>query len=195
MSQLTFRAFDADHHYYEAEDAFTRHVDPRLQPRAMQWAVINGKKRLLVGGRVNRFIPNPTFDPVARPGVLDEYFRGRNPEGKDMRALFGALDRSLPSLRLGEVQSAVVETTARTSTSNHRYMARPFIAAAVPRSSPRRQSPNRHYHAFYTVTFWSPGLVPQMRYKDRLQERSSCAPRRAIPRMGYAIPAWRWDHA
>ena len=92
MSPLAFRAFDADHHYYEAEDAFTRHVDPRLQPRAMQWAVVNGRKRLLVGGKVNRFIPNPTFDPVAKPGCLDEYFRGRNPEGKDMRALFGRLD-------------------------------------------------------------------------------------------------------
>jgi predicted regulator of Ras-like GTPase activity (Roadblock/LC7/MglB family) len=29
-------------------------------------------------------------------------------------ALFGSLDRSLPSLRLGEVESAVVETTAYT---------------------------------------------------------------------------------
>ena len=26
------------------------------------------QQRLLVAGRVNRFIPNPTFDPVARPG-------------------------------------------------------------------------------------------------------------------------------
>ncbi len=99
MSQLPFRAFDADHHYYEAEDAFTRHVDPRLRGRAMQWAVVNGKQRLLVGGKVNRFIPNPTFDPVARPGVLDEYFRGRNPDGKDMRTLFGGLDPIDPAYR------------------------------------------------------------------------------------------------
>jgi hypothetical protein len=40
MADLGFRAFDADHHYYEAEDAFLRHVDPRLRSRAMQWAVI-----------------------------------------------------------------------------------------------------------------------------------------------------------
>jgi predicted TIM-barrel fold metal-dependent hydrolase len=99
MSQLPFRAFDADHHYYEAEDAFVRHVDPRLRSRAMQWAVINGKKRLLVGGKVNRFIPNPTFDPVARPGILDEYFRGRNPDQKDIRTLFGQLDPINPAFR------------------------------------------------------------------------------------------------
>ena len=37
----------------------------------MQWAVVDGKTRLLVGGKVNKFIPNPTFDPVAAPGVMD----------------------------------------------------------------------------------------------------------------------------
>ena len=99
MATLDFRAFDADHHYYEAEDAFIRHVEPRLRSRAMQWADINGRKRLLVGGKVNRFIPNPTFDPVAKPGILDEYFRGRNPEQKDIRTLFGELDPIDPCYR------------------------------------------------------------------------------------------------
>jgi predicted TIM-barrel fold metal-dependent hydrolase len=92
MSQLDFLAFDADHHYYEAQDAFTRHVDPRMQKRCMQWAEIGGKQRLLVGGKVNRFIPNPTFHPVAKPGCLDEYFRGSNPDEKSMGQLFGELD-------------------------------------------------------------------------------------------------------
>jgi predicted TIM-barrel fold metal-dependent hydrolase len=77
MAALDYQAFDADNHYYEAEDAFTRHVDPKMHKRCMQWADINGRKRLLVGGKVNRFIPNPTFDPVARPGCLDDYFRGK----------------------------------------------------------------------------------------------------------------------
>jgi len=99
MAALDFRAFDADHHYYEAEDAFIRHVDPRLRSRAMQWAEIDGRKRLLVGGRINRFIPNPTFDPVAKPGILDEYFRGRNPRQQDVRTLFGALDPISPAYR------------------------------------------------------------------------------------------------
>jgi hypothetical protein len=30
--------FDADNHYYEAEDAFTRHLPPELGPRCVQWA-------------------------------------------------------------------------------------------------------------------------------------------------------------
>jgi predicted TIM-barrel fold metal-dependent hydrolase len=109
MAQLDFAAFDADHHYYEAEDAFTRHIERRMQPRCMQWAEIGGKKRLLVGGKLNRFIPNPTFDPVSRPGALDEYFRGRNPEGKDMAALFGRLDPIHPAYRDRDARLAQID--------------------------------------------------------------------------------------
>jgi hypothetical protein len=65
VAELPFLVFDADNHYYEAQDAFTRHLGPGFEKRCMQWAQIGGRTRLLVGGRVNRFIPNPTFDPVA----------------------------------------------------------------------------------------------------------------------------------
>jgi predicted TIM-barrel fold metal-dependent hydrolase len=93
MSQVDFPFFDCDNHFYEAIDAFTRHIDPAYRKRAMQWATIDGKTRLLVGEKVNRFIPNPTFDPISKPGALDEYFRGRNPRGVDTPELFGELDR------------------------------------------------------------------------------------------------------
>ena len=92
-SSVDFQYFDCDNHFYEALDAFTRHIDPAYAKRAIQWAEIGGKQRLLVGEKVNRFIPNPTFDPVSKPGALDEYFRGRNPKGADARELFGELDR------------------------------------------------------------------------------------------------------
>ena len=90
MAAVDFAAFDADNHYYEAADAFIRHVDPKMRKRCMQWATIDGRRRLLVAGRINRFIPNPTFDPVARPGCLDDYFRGRVARS-DMREAFGEL--------------------------------------------------------------------------------------------------------
>jgi predicted TIM-barrel fold metal-dependent hydrolase len=99
MSQLDFGIFDADNHYYEAEDAFTRHIDARMAKRAVQWAMLDGKKTLLVGGKVNRFIPNPTFDPVAKPGCLDQYYRGRNPQGLSLRELFGELEPINPAYR------------------------------------------------------------------------------------------------
>jgi predicted TIM-barrel fold metal-dependent hydrolase len=92
MSELGFRPFDADNHYYEAEDAFTRHIDPKMAKRCMQWAEVDGKRRLLVAGKINKFIPNPTFDPIAKPGSLEDYFRGRNTEGIDMKTMFGDLE-------------------------------------------------------------------------------------------------------
>jgi len=110
MQELDFRAFDADNHYYEAEDAFTRHIDPKLARRAVQWADVNGRRTLLVGGKVNRFIPNPTFDPVAKPGCLDEYFRGRNPEGKSIREIFGELEPINPAYRNRDARLALMDT-------------------------------------------------------------------------------------
>ena len=92
MHTLDFRPFDADNHYYEATDAFTRHIDPAMAKRCMQWANIAGKDRLVVGGKVNKFIPNPTFDPIAKPGSLELYFRGRNTGGMDLKTMFGELD-------------------------------------------------------------------------------------------------------
>ena len=98
MPQLGFQLFDADNHYYEATDAFTRHLDPQIRRRSIQWANLEGKQRLMVGGKINRFIPNPTFDPVARPGVLDDYFRGKA-AGDDIRAAFGELEPISPAYR------------------------------------------------------------------------------------------------
>jgi predicted TIM-barrel fold metal-dependent hydrolase len=106
---VDYTTFDADNHYYEATDAYTRHIEPEMAKRAMQWAEIDGKLRLLVGGKVNRFIPNPTFDPVAKAGCMDQYFRGRNPDAKDMRSLFGDLEPIRPEYRQRDARLAVMD--------------------------------------------------------------------------------------
>jgi len=77
-----FTPFDCDNHYYEALDAFTRYLDPQHGPRCVQWCDIDGRRYHVVGGRVSRVVKNPTFDPVAPPGAMHDYFRG-NPEGKN----------------------------------------------------------------------------------------------------------------
>jgi predicted TIM-barrel fold metal-dependent hydrolase len=71
-----YPVFDADNHYYEALDAFTRHLDPRVQSRTVQWCEIDGRRHHLVGGRVSRAVTNPTFTPIAKPGALHDYLRG-----------------------------------------------------------------------------------------------------------------------
>ncbi len=79
---LDHPVFDADNHYYEALDAFTRHLDPALGPRCVQWCEIDGRRYHVVGGRVSRAVTNPTFDPIAKPGAMKDYFRG-NPDGRN----------------------------------------------------------------------------------------------------------------
>ncbi len=73
---LPYLAFDADNHYYEAIDAFTRHLDPKMGPRAVQWCEIEGRRYHVVAGRVSHAVANPTFNPIAMPGALSDYFRG-----------------------------------------------------------------------------------------------------------------------
>jgi predicted TIM-barrel fold metal-dependent hydrolase len=92
MQDSENRPFDADNHYYEALDAFTRHLDPSWGPRTLQWAEINGRQYNVLGGKVSRAVVNPTFDPVASPGVLKDYFRG-NPNGDNPLELLKARDR------------------------------------------------------------------------------------------------------
>jgi len=81
------RPIDADNHYYEPLDAFTRHLPKEFRRRGVR-PVQSGKRvELLIGDRVNRFIPNPTFDPIIVPGCLDQFFRGQTPEGQDRSKL------------------------------------------------------------------------------------------------------------
>jgi predicted TIM-barrel fold metal-dependent hydrolase len=82
MDEIGHPVFDADNHYYEALDAFTRHLDPRIGPRTVQWAEINGRQYHVVGGQVSRAVVNPTFNPIAKAGAMHDYFRG-NPEGRN----------------------------------------------------------------------------------------------------------------
>ena len=84
VSDLPYQAFDADNHYYEALDAFTRHVDPKLGPRCVQWCEIDGRKYHVVGGSVSHAVVNPTFDPIAKAGAMHDYFRG-NPDEAAVR--------------------------------------------------------------------------------------------------------------
>jgi predicted TIM-barrel fold metal-dependent hydrolase len=75
---LGYGLFDADNHYYEKEDAFLRHVDPRIAHRAPRWVQMdNGARRLIFGDRMNRFVgADHTFSMVGRPGGLKQGLAG-----------------------------------------------------------------------------------------------------------------------
>jgi predicted TIM-barrel fold metal-dependent hydrolase len=105
---LGFAAFDADSHYYEAEDALTRHLPKEWKRRGPKWATINGRQRLLLGDKVYNYIPNPTFDPVAKPGCMHEYYAARV-EGLDFKAAMGDLESVRPEYRDRDVRLKVMD--------------------------------------------------------------------------------------
>jgi predicted TIM-barrel fold metal-dependent hydrolase len=111
MANLSYRAVDVDNHYYEPLDAFTRHLDRKFKRRGVQM-VSEGKHTLaIIGDRVNRFIPNPTFDPIIVPGCLDLLFRGEIPEGVDPASLMKVdrLERH-PEYQHRDARIAVLDT-------------------------------------------------------------------------------------
>jgi predicted TIM-barrel fold metal-dependent hydrolase len=72
---VEYGIFDADQHYYEAEDAFTRYASKRMMDaKYVRWlAEADGKRRrLIVGSQIANVIGNPTFDPITTPGIYHE---------------------------------------------------------------------------------------------------------------------------
>ena len=108
MSASENPAFDADNHYYEAIDAFTRHLDPRMGQRTVQWAEIEGRRYHVVGGRVSQAVANPTFNPIAKAGALHDYFRG-NPEGRNPLEYLRAREKIRPEYRERDARLEVMK--------------------------------------------------------------------------------------
>ena len=86
--------FDADNHMYETRDAFTKFL-PKEYSNAVRYVEVEGRTKLVINGKLTDYIPNPTFDVVARPGAQEDYYRKGNPEGKSMREIFG---KPIPSI-------------------------------------------------------------------------------------------------
>jgi len=90
--------FDADNHLYETQDAFTKFLPDRYKG-VIDYVDVRGRTKIVVKGKISEYIPNPTFEVVARPGAQEEYYRKGNPEGKSRREIFGEPMRSIPAFR------------------------------------------------------------------------------------------------
>jgi predicted TIM-barrel fold metal-dependent hydrolase len=97
-NMLPYPVFDADNHLYETREAFTRHLPEQYQ-RAIDYVDVRGRTKIAIRGQISDYIPNPTFEVVARPGAQEEYFRIGNPEGKSYREIIGEPMRSIPAFR------------------------------------------------------------------------------------------------
>jgi predicted TIM-barrel fold metal-dependent hydrolase len=90
--------FDADNHLYETKEAMTKFLPDRYKG-AIDYVEVRGRTKIVVRGQISEYIPNPTFEVVARPGAMEDYFRKGNPEGKDRRSIFGEPMRALDAYR------------------------------------------------------------------------------------------------
>ncbi len=93
--------FDADNHLYEDRDAFTKFLPDRYK-KVVQYVDIGGRTKIMVKNTLSEYIPNPTFEVVARPGAQEEYFRHGNPDGKSRREIFGEPIKAIPAFRSPE---------------------------------------------------------------------------------------------
>src|SRR3954454_14166012 len=89
---------DADNHFYETSDALTKFL-PDAYKGAIKYVEVNGRTKIAVRNVISDYIPNPTFDVVARPGAQEEYFRNGNTQGKSRRDIFGEPMKAIPAFR------------------------------------------------------------------------------------------------
>src|SRR5688500_6954211 len=84
LPSVDYGLYDADEHYYEPEDALTRHLAPELR-NLVKWVDVGNRRTMLIGYRLVTVAPTPTYDPVGVPGSLEVYFRSANTEGVPIR--------------------------------------------------------------------------------------------------------------
>jgi predicted TIM-barrel fold metal-dependent hydrolase len=71
MADELTTVFDADNHYWEASDAFTRYRSPEFAERGVQVTEVDGRMRYMVHGDLHPWIPGPgDANPRPQPGAF-----------------------------------------------------------------------------------------------------------------------------
>lgn len=113
---MDFTFFDADNHYYEPDDCFTRHGDETVK-RYVTW-VAEGKKRHLLFGnhktndpRNPNSVMNPTFSSVAKPGAFNELLKAfeRGEQPSSGARMYGELEPLSPLYRRRDERLAAMD--------------------------------------------------------------------------------------
>ncbi len=95
--ELSYPVFDADNHMYETQEALTKFL-PDKRKNVIDYVQVRGRTKIVVRGHISDYIPNPTFDVVARPGAQEEYFR-HGSGGKSYREMMGEPMKAIPAFR------------------------------------------------------------------------------------------------
>ena len=82
MTALDYLLFDADTHYYEPDDCFTRHIEARFRQQTV-WIDrrADAPGRMYVGSERCHFFSVGASDSVGPPGIMKAFLRGESEEG------------------------------------------------------------------------------------------------------------------
>ncbi len=82
MTTLPYRIYDADNHYYEPDDCFTRHIEARFRERTVRIERSRpGPGTMFVGDERCHFFSVGAGDSVGPPGAMKAFLRGQTEEG------------------------------------------------------------------------------------------------------------------
>lgn len=88
----TYQLIDADQHYYEPDDCFTRHLESKYADQAIEVRRDrpDGLGRVYRAGKRLRHVSGPLGESTAPPGALREYFKSHGtdfkPDSGEIRA-------------------------------------------------------------------------------------------------------------
>ncbi|MGE0880411.1 MAG: amidohydrolase family protein [Acidimicrobiia bacterium] len=111
---LDYKIFDADNHYYEVEDTFTRFGDEKVR-KHVRWMQEGKRRHIFFGDRMSTGVPNPTFNPISKPGAFHDILKKLEVGGRPSGATYGELE-ALPEeyrereLRLARLTEQDVES-------------------------------------------------------------------------------------
>lgn len=114
-NHLPYRLFDADNHYYEPRDAFTRHIESAFAEKAVRVVEEGDRDRILIGDQPFTFL-SPYYRTVAPPGSLRELLRnlsasgsiGENPRDQPIQPEYVSRDARLAVMDQQGVESCIM---------------------------------------------------------------------------------------
>ncbi|MFZ5834274.1 MAG: amidohydrolase family protein [Pseudomonadota bacterium] len=77
-SLVTYPIIDADQHYYEPDDCFTRHIDPKFRDRAVH--IVRGQSKyaqVFIGNERLKFFTTPPGEHAGQPGSFKAFLENR----------------------------------------------------------------------------------------------------------------------
>jgi predicted TIM-barrel fold metal-dependent hydrolase len=179
--ELPYPLFDADNHLYEPQEALTKYL-PKQYEKAIQYVQVNGRTKIAILGQISEYIPNPTFEVVARPGAMEEYFKVGNPEGKSRREIFGKPIKAVPAFREPAPRLALMDELGI-----QRSLMFPTLASLVEERM--RHDPELIHAVVHSLNQWL-DEVWSFNYKDRI----FTVPVISLPIVDKAIEELNWVH-